>query len=800
MTMFGSQWLANAGGGGYTIDQSIRFNNADDATLTRTFGTATNRKIYTLSVWEKNGNSAGSLLEYNATGGVTWANITFGQDGRIDFFDYSGGAARIDLRTSAIYRDPSAWYHVVVAVDTTQATSTDRIKMYVNGVQITSFGTATYPSLNFEGFLNSSVLHLIGDGVNGPFDGYLAEYHFVDGQALAPTDFGEYNDAGVWIPIEASPTYGNNGFYITGETASDLGEDFSGNGNDFTSSGLATTDQMLDTPTLNYCTLNPLYKDSAVVLSDGNLTATSASSNRVSMSTFAVNSGKWYWEMTFTGTMAGAVYGIGKHPVTLNNYLGIDQYGWSVLGGYSGAKLTNNSSGGFGETYKGSNVLSGETVACALDMDTGKVYWGSDGTTDGTGTFVWYASGDPVAGTNFAFSGLTGDIYPACDADSRGTMVVNFGQSPFRYSADIPTNFNALSTANLATPSITDGSAHFQPTLYTGNNGTQAIVNSGNSDLAPDLVWIKSRTTTRNHILTDAVRGVTKSVSSNTTSAEATDADNLTAFGSDGFTVGDATSYSPDVNASGVNYVAWQWAANGAGSSNTDGSITSTVSADTTSGFSIIRWSGTGANGTIGHGLGIQPSLYIVKNTATTNSWLVGSTLYSNTQFLILNATDALDTAAAIWNSAYPTSSVINLGSNAGSNGSGTNNMICYAFAEIPGYSSIGSYVGNGSATTGPFIWTGFRPAFVITKNITNAGDGWPIVDSKRSPFNTPNATLLANLTVAETTGYQVDLYSNGFKPKSTDHAVNESGATIIYMAFAENPFGGDGVAPATAR
>jgi hypothetical protein len=226
---------------------------------------------------------------------------------------------------------------------------------------------------------------------------------------------------------------------------------------------------------------------------------------------------------------------------------------------------------------------------------------------------------------------------------------------------------------------------------------------------------------------------------------------------------------------------AWQWKANGAGSSNTDGSITSTVSADTTSGFSIIRWSGTGANGTIGHGLGIQPSLYIVKNTATTNSWMVGSTLYSNTQFLILNATDALDTAAAVWNSAYPTSSVVNLGSNAASNGSGTNNMICYAFAEVEGFSSIGSYTGNGSATNGPFVYTGFAPEFIMVKSSSNSGTSWDILDATRETFNTRGNQLYANSSATEASNdHECDFLSNGFKWRDGSASNNGSGYTIF--------------------
>jgi hypothetical protein len=276
---------------------------------------------------------------------------------------------------------------------------------------------------------------------------------------------------------------------------------------------------------------------------------------------------------------------------------------------------------------------------------------------------------------------------------------------------------------------------------------------------------------------------------SSTTAAQADLTGEFIGFADGGFQVDD--NGSNNINQSGVTHVAWCWEANGSGGSNGDGSITSTVSADATSGFSIIRWTGTAANGTIGHGLGVQPSLYILKNTATTNSWIVGSTLYATTSYLVLNSTDALATGdAAVFNSTHPTSSVINLGSNVGTNGSsGANNMICYAFAEVEGFSKIGSYVGNGSSTAAPFIYTGFRPALVVVKNITNSGDAWPVADNARSPFNVANATVFWNQNTAETTGYSVDLLGNGFRPFSSDHGINESGATFLYAAWAETPF-----------
>jgi hypothetical protein len=790
MTMFGSQWLANAGGG-YEIEQSIRFDNVDGVNaggaqmyrLALT-GTPTNDKKATISAWVKR-----ATLGYNQTiaysgdpNGSTFEGLRFNTNDTILF---SQASSVYTLTTTQVFRDVGAWYHIVAEIDTANGTAADRANLYVNGEKVTSFSTATYPSLNYVTnwtASSASIAHTWGtNGIPaaGPssqlFAGYMAEMYVLDGEKAGPTAFGEFNDSGVWIPKAYSGAFGNNGYYQTGENASALGEDFSANNLDFTTVALATTDQMLDTPTDNFWTLTPL--DSSGTLANGNLQNKGGGSTNTHAPAFPTT-GKWYVEIDCndinTGTAGAHFFGICDASVNFNQSFA--DHAAISAGQQRGGQLKKNNS----NTTTGTAVNDGDIIALAFDADnlTLDLYVNNS------------QSGSQI-------TGLTDVQYKLWiqDGASVTDMQVNFGQTGgFTYTP--PTGFNALSTANLPTPSITDGSAYFQPTLYTGTGSSLAVTQSGNSTFQPDWVWIKGRSGATEHVLTDAVRGVTKELSSNDTGVEETVAQGLTAFGSAGFTVGTDGSY----NTSSATYVAWQWKANGAGSSNTDGSITSTVSANTTSGFSIIRWSGTGANGTIGHGLGIQPSLYIVKNTATTNSWMVGSTLYSNTQFLILNATDALDTAAAVWNSAYPTSSVVNLGSNVASNGSGTNNMICYAFAEIPGYSSIGSYTGNGSATTGPFIWTGFRPAFVITKNITNAGDGWPIVDSKRSPFNTPNATLLANLTVAETTGYQVDLYSNGFKPKSTDHSVNESGATIIYIAFAEHPFGGDGVAPATAR
>jgi hypothetical protein len=774
---------AAGAGGGYEIDQSIRFD--PNAYMTRTPASAGSLTTWTASFWFKRSSVSDTQVLFGAA--TTAINeIRFSSSYDTIYYDFSN--LGVYPESTLVLRDPSAWYNLVTVFDTTHATASERLRCFLNGERVTLSATL---ALNANSKWNSNVLHTIGISSFSvpnyyPFDGYMAEIHFIDGTALDATSFGETNSNGVWVPkaYTNAAGYGTNGFYITGADSADLGADDSGNNNDFTSSGLTTTDQMLDTPTNNFCTLNAVDKATQVVLADGNLQyGLSSNSYTAVRGTFGVSSGKWYWEMsTVSGMAVNTCYmGIATNASNLqvSNAPG-DGTTYTYIS-YTGNKAYTSSSA-YGTAWN----TNGRVIGVALDLDAGKIWWSRDG--------VWQASGDPAAGTNEAFSGITGTWHPyVVFNDTSPNLLFNFGQTAFTYTP--PTGFNALSTANLATPSITDGSKYFQPTLYTGTGSSLAVTQSGNSTFQPDWVWIKGRSGATEHVLTDAVRGVTKELSSNDTGAEETVAQGLTTFGTAGFTVGTDGSY----NTSSATYVGWQWKANGAGSSNTDGSITSTVSADTTSGFSIIRWSGTGANGTIGHGLGIQPSLYIVKNTATTNSWLVGSTLYSNTQFLILNATDTLDTAAAIWNSAYPTSSVVNLGSNVGSNGSGTNNMICYAFAEIPGYSSIGSYEANAS-TDGPFIYTGFKPSFVLIKNV-DAAEEWWIQDDAREPFNGGNMARLApNSSAAEADNVPwFDFLSNGLKVRYNAGGINASG-THIYMAFAENPFGGDGVAPATAR
>ena len=343
----------------------------------------------------------------------------------------------------------------------------------------------------------------------------------------------------------------------------------------------------------------------------------------------------------------------------------------------------------------------------------------------------------------------------------------------------------------MAYTTIDDPTLYFNTVLYTGNGTTgHAITGVG---FQPDWLWIKERSSTSAAFIYDVIRGVNVKITPSTTDPDSTVADSMTSFDSDGFTVGNNGA----TNESGQTVVAWNWLAGGTASSNTDGSITSSVSANTTSGFSIVSYTGTGANATVGHGLNQALDMVIVKNRNDADDWIVWHNALAGSEFIRLNLTNAKQTGTTSWNSTVPTSSVFSLGSRNGTNGSG-DSMIAYCFAEKKGYSKFGSYTGNGNAD-GTFIYTGFKPSLIITKR-TDSTSNWRIGDNKRDGFNDNNHTLFPDLSNAEDTSNRWDMYSNGFKLRTTNTSVNASGGTYIYMAFAENPFVSSTGIPTTAR
>jgi hypothetical protein len=357
---------------------------------------------------------------------------------------------------------------------------------------------------------------------------------------------------------------------------------------------------------------------------------------------------------------------------------------------------------------------------------------------------------------------------------------LNFGQHPFTHAA--PTGYKCLCTTNFSEPTIVEGRQHFDISLYTGTGSSLAVTGL---EFRPDLLWIKRRSGTTDHGVYDAVRGNTSQLETNNADAETVFGSAQVLFQPAGFTVG----VLAQLNASGATYVGWTWNAGGSNATNTDGTITSTVRANPTAGFSIVSYTGTGSAATIGHGLGAAPAMIIVKNRDAADAWQVyhqANTAAPETDYLVLNTTAATADNANRWNDTAPTSSVFSIGNGVEVN-TNTEDYIAYVFATVSNYSRISVYTGNGSAN-GTFVFTGFRPAFIMIKR-TNSTSNWTIIDTKREGYNVDNDPLYPNLNNAEGTTDLADILCNGFKLRSTDASVNASGGTYIFISFAENPF-----------
>ena len=480
-------------------------------------------------------------------------------------------------------------------------------------------------------------------------------------------------------------------------------------------------------------------------------------------STFGVSSGKWYWEAINTGS--NCVLGIHKtQPTTYFSIVGYNEpngYGY----GNDGNKLNNNTGSAYGATY-----ANGDVIGVALDMDAGTLTFYKNNTSQGV-----------------AFSGLSGTFMPAFSCAGLSYWDANFGQQGFVYTP--PSGFVALNTYNLSTPTIPNGAVYFAATTYTGTGATQVVTNTVNGTaMQPDFVWLKSRSAARDHRLMDTNRGINNILYSDLTIAESAGSA-LSSVNSNGFTL----NTTDNQNVSSETYIGWQWKANaGTNVSNTSGTITSTVSANTTAGFSVVTYTGTNTAATVGHGLGVAPSMIIVKqrNSAVEN-WLTYHSSLTNptTSYLYLNSTAAQATTASYWNGG-PTSSVFGIGAFSGINAS-AGTYVAYVFAAVAGYSAFGSYTGNGS-TDGPFVYLGFRPRFIMVKCSSNSTGStvWTMWDTSRSPYNASVNELYANLNSVESVDASgIDILSNGFKPKRNSEYANTSGWTYIYMAFAENPF-----------
>jgi hypothetical protein len=808
--------------GGYNLTNSLRFRSSASAYLSRTsVASPTNNKIFTISKWIKRGIIGDSTFD-SLFGGASSQQDSLGfgsgtnnAGDSIQLRDANVGS--YNILTTQVFRDPSAWYHLVVAIDTTQATASDRVKIYINGTQVTSFTTASYPSQNYVFEWNAgSTASVIGRRSSGNalwyFDGYLDEVNFIDGQALTPSSFGATSaTTGVWQPIRYAGTYGTNGFFLpftdnsalTTSSNVGLGRDYSGNGNYWTTNNISITagvtyDSMTDVPTLtsattaNYATYNPLLFSSASgfrTLSNGNLTTVgnSASNNGNDYSTQTVTTGKWYAEFTCSGS-SGIYPQVGIISVA-NAGSGGGQVGYTANSfAYfaDGTKQSNGSSSAYGSSFTTNDV-----IGVAVDADNGAIYFSKNG--------VFQNSGVPTSGasrTGAAYTWTGGSIefyFSTAVYQSTNGWSANFGQRPL--SATPPTGFNRLNTFNLPTPTIgatasTQAGDNFGVSLWTGTGSNQTISGVG---FQPDFIWAKGRNNANDNVLFDSVRGFNsnKPLYSNQTWTEGQfQFGDIKSVNSDGYVVGAGASGDNYINFNTYTYVGWAWKANGTPAvTNTAGTITSTISANTSAGFSVVTYTGTGVTGTIGHGLGVAPAMIIVKSRSNSSNWYAYHQSIGNTGAVGLNLTSATITSANFWNNTSPTSSVFT--ASAGSaeiNGNGLT-YVAYCFSQIAGYSAFGSYTGNGSAD-GPFVFTGFRPRYVLIKGSSLISE-WYVWDSVRNPSNVANLTLNPNQAAAEYSGgaLLLDLTSNGFKIRDTVGSWNANGNTYIYMAFAESPF-----------
>ena len=911
----------------YEVERSLRFNDDDSAYLNRTPSGAGNRKKWTWSCWVKRSTIVSSKTLFMAgTNGVSDCEMYFSTD-YFRFLNRTSGSMNTLLDTTALYRDVSAWYHFVVVWDTAQSNADDRVKIYVNGTQVTSFRTNTRPSQNTDSHINNNIEHRVGARTTNntdKFDGYMAEINFIDGQAYDPSYFAE-TDAltGQWNPKKYVGSYGTNGFYLnfsdnSGTTATTLGKDSSGNGNNFTPNNFAVSDAIKDSPTNNFSTLNPLDRTvwltniDIATLSEGNLQASGANNKAFSSIGIEKNdTNKYYAEMYVNSNDA-------------NNYsvLIVSQQNASVFEvGYNGPQGTKQINRGSHQSY-GATFDAGDVIGVLVDRANNQVTFYKNGVSQGaiSNTFSTTSPNDIAYIGAYYYGNVQtfnfGQDSTFAGAVSSGGNTDANGIGDFKYA--VPSGAKALCSANLPDPTINFPDKHFDTVLYTGDGsatGSQTDV----LKFQPDWLWSKPRTATYAHLLYDAVRGAGNSKALNLgggaspgAGAEGSAGDNavygfLSSFDANGFSYTKGSAGTTFFNQSGINYAVWNWNAgdtdgktytvkvvsdsgnkyrfddfgtsavtldlaeggtyifdqsdssnvghplrfsttsNGThgggseyttgvttagtpgssgaytqivvaasaptlyyyctqhsgmggqvntnstlGSSNFDGSVQSTVKANPTAGFSIVRYPGGQSSPyTIGHGLGVAPKIIITKSITNVVNWGVYFNILGvNTNWLSLNTSASLGlNGNSEMGGAY---AVLNASTvqmdNAAFGGTGTS-LIMYAFSEVAGYSKFGKYTGNGS-TDGTFVFTGFRPAVIILKR-TNSAASWVIHDNKRAGYNGDNDYLHPDLVQAESDGSTgtLDILSNGFKLRMTAGTHNGNGDTFIYLAFAESPF-----------
>ena len=823
-----------AAGGGtpgeYKIAGSLRWNDEDDTLMQRTFATPTSQQKFTISYWAKAAWPPGQDAQWwfcnNDSSGSIWITGIDADEKLRSVENYPTSYGR---STTKLFWDPGAWYHFCFICDTTDGTGSDRTKIYVNGVRVDDNDHNGTAALNENLPFNEATVHNLGTYATAYAnycDLYVAEFIFIDGQAYDISKFGELDTKGIWQPKDpasAGFSYGNNGGWYKFTDSSNLGKDFSGEDHhwttitNFTTSGTGN-DMMVDSPSngdttddtgaggqlaANYPTWNPHHKRStsegaeSLSTRQGNLVCDIRNTVCATTMPIPAGGGKFYYEFQMLEDYwVAALCPVDSDFESLSYPYGV----YNLTGGLQYNKNGDFALSGSVTSSWGSTYGTGDTIGVAMDFSSagnGKVWFSKIS----SGSHTWQASGNPATGANPAASSLTGDYIIACNDGGGGSPThgrINFGQHPFE--ANAPTGFKCLCSANLPDTFTGDDVNHpgkfFGAKAWTGNGGATRTIDLW--EFEPAFAWVKERPTDGwEHTLYDKVRGVgtnsvNKSLPTSGTRTEAsgnnTNHGYLSSWEEDGFGIVKGSQGGGDLmNHSGWTYVGYCWHGTDAGANN-NGSI-NVASGDQftndTAGFSVTKWTGTGANATIGHGLSAAPEFIINRNYTDTQPWTIYHVSMGNTKHMNIDDATPEETLSTVWNDTSPSSTVFSVGSTAGANGNGQS-MITYCWRPIQGFSKFGKYKGDDQR---PFINCGFSPALIIIKRKAGANGSWYMFDTGRSTLNPATVALIANSANAESTSYSFDLYSNGFRVmSSSDGDVNDAGTEYIYAAWAEQP------------
>lgn len=757
------------------IEHSAFFNRtAGNVYFSRTPSTTGNRQKWTFSTWLKIGQFSvvrglfGAFASNNNYDGIYFSDANKLVIGRRVANTWS-----FVTQTKRTFKDIAKHYHLCIVIDTTQTIASDRLKVYVNGEiceleKISSHNQ--YPVLNQDGFIGNTIEHRLGctnmstTGIYY-FDGILSDVYFTSGQTLGPETFGEYRNQ-VWVPKIFTGSFINSGvdFRLKFDNELSLGQDSSGHGNHMTTNG--TVYFCKDTPTRNFPVVQSNGYSQYGIVEVGNLFVRSASYTYGYVTTIQLpNTGKYYFEVIQTQVSSSATrFGVvtpHSDEVNRGNYfLGRDT---SVDSDCVGMTITNGEIWQkFGNSWLVLQTVStlnnvGSHYGVGIDLDNESIQFFENGVAIGnavsitgrsTYDWVFFVSGHP-----------------------NNKFLANFGQGDILgYTPYLPTGYQYLNTETLPTPDISSGKLGFEAISYIGD-GTQANSISG-MEFSPDMVWVKDIDSAYSHRIVDKVRGDAIFSQPNSSAVELASGGTIVSLDNQGFTVGYNVSDPNGTNQLNKKHISYSFRRGAQ------------------YGFDIVGYTGNGANRTIAHNLSKAPELMLIKRRNTTTAdWAVYSRYMTSAAYaLFWNLTNQQGTYATMFNSTYPTASVFTVGTHASVNASGSN-YIAYLFRSIPDFSKCFVYTGNGSATNGPLVHVGFRPAFVMIKSLTAVGN-WQVQDSTINPINPATTGIRVDTTDSlVSVNFELDMYSNGFKILSSAAGRNTNGTKYIGIAFAHSPF-----------